>query len=108
MLREAFNIHCVATLYLNNVTDAEAFPVLIRQTHMKIRAACDDGAYDTKRHHDELLRKKIKALIPPRSRAGYCPVEYADRNQAVGRQQLTGTGTRLLTGVQLPKKRCTE
>ncbi|MGL0902274.1 IS5 family transposase, partial [Klebsiella pneumoniae] len=36
-----------ADLSLNNVTDSEAFPGLIRQTHRKIRAASADGAYDT-------------------------------------------------------------
>lgn len=69
-----------ADLSLNNVTDAEAFPGLFRQTHRKIRTVCADGAYDTRRCHDELRRKKIKALIPPRTRAGYWPAEYADRN----------------------------
>ena len=57
-----------ADLSLNNVTDAEAFPGLIRQTH-----------------------RKIKARIPPRTRAGYWPTEYPDRNQAVARQRLTGS-----------------
>ncbi len=33
-----------ADLSLNNVTDSEAFPGLIRQTHRKIRAASADGA----------------------------------------------------------------
>lgn len=80
-----------ADLSMNNVTDAEAFPGLIRKTHRKIRTACADGAYDTRRCHDELRRKKIKALIPPRTRAGYWPAEYADRNQAVARQRLTGS-----------------
>ncbi|CNC48009.1 transposase [Yersinia enterocolitica] len=80
-----------ADLSLHNVTDAEAFPGLIRQTHRKIRVASADGAYDTRRCHDELRRKKIKALIPPRTRAGYWPAEYADRNQAVARQRLTGS-----------------
>ena len=47
-----------ADLSLNNVTDAEAFPGLIRQTHRKIRSAAADGAYDTRRCHDELRRKK--------------------------------------------------
>ncbi len=84
-----FGVAICADLSLNNVTDTEAFPGLIRQTHRKIRAACADGAYDTKRCHDELRRKKIKALIPPRTRAGYWPVEYVDRNQAVARQRLT-------------------
>ena len=59
-----------ADLSLNNVTDAEAFTGLIHQTHRKIRVASSDGAYDTRWCHDELRRKKIKALIPPRTRAG--------------------------------------
>ena len=62
-----------ADLSLNNVTDAEAFPGLIRQTHRKIRSAAADGAYDTRRCHDELRRKKISALIPPRKGAGSWP-----------------------------------
>jgi len=78
-------------LSLNNVTDSEAIPGLIRQTYRKVNVAYADGAYDTKRCHDELRRKKIKALIPPRTQAGYWPVEYADRNQAVARQRLTGS-----------------
>ncbi|WP_400235125.1 transposase, partial [Klebsiella michiganensis] len=45
-----------ADLSLNNVTDSEAFPGLIRQTHRKIRAAAADGAYDTRLCHDELRR----------------------------------------------------
>ncbi len=67
-----------ADLSLNNVTDSEAFPGLIRQTHRKIRSAAADGAYDTRLCHDELRRKKISALIPPRKGAGYWPGEYAD------------------------------
>lgn len=63
-----------ADLSLNNVTDAEAFPGLIRQTHRKIRSAAADGANDTRLCHDELRCKKISALIPPRKGAGYCPV----------------------------------
>ncbi|MBK4313811.1 IS5/IS1182 family transposase, partial [Enterobacter hormaechei] len=51
-------------LSLNNVTDSEAFPGLIRQTHRKIRSAAADGAYDTRLCHDELRHKKISALIP--------------------------------------------
>ncbi|CAI1966823.1 Transposase DDE domain [Serratia proteamaculans] len=42
-----------ADLSLNNVTDAEAFPGLIRQTHRKVKVASADGAYDTKLCHDE-------------------------------------------------------
>ncbi len=83
-----------ADLSLNNVTDSEAFPGLIRQTHRKIRAAAADGAYDTRLCHDELRRKKISALIPPRKGAGYWPGEYADRNRAVANQRLSGSNAR--------------
>ncbi len=83
-----------ADLSLNNVTDAEAFPGLIRQTHRKIRSAEADGAYDTRRCHDELRRKKISALIPPRKGAGYWPGEYADRNRAVANQRLSRSNAR--------------
>ncbi len=54
-----------ADLSLNNVTDSEAFPGLIRQTHRKIRAAAADGAYDTRLCHDELRRKKSARLFLP-------------------------------------------
>ncbi|SAC47617.1 transposase [Enterobacter hormaechei] len=81
-------------LSLNNVTDSEAFPGLIRQTHRKIRSAAADGAYDTRLCHDELRRKKISALIPPRKGAGYWPGEYADRNRAVANQRMTGSNAR--------------
>ncbi len=59
-----------ADLSLNNVTDSEAFPGLIRQTHRKIRAAAADGAYDTRLCHDELRRKKNQRAYssPKRSR----------------------------------------
>ena len=60
-----------ADLSLNNVTDSEAFPGLIRQTH-----------------------RKISALIPPRKGAGYWPGEYADRNRAVANQRLSGSNAR--------------
>jgi hypothetical protein len=83
-----------ADLSLSNITDTEAFPGLIRQTHRKIKVASADGAYDTRVCHDELRRKKIKALIPPRSGARYWPADYADRNQAVANQRLTGDNTR--------------
>ncbi len=83
-----------ADLSRHNVTDSEAFPGLIRQTHRKIRAASADGAYDTRLCHDELRRKKISALIPPRKGAGYWPGEYADRNRAVANQRMTGSNAR--------------
>ncbi|TNC55478.1 transposase, partial [Klebsiella quasipneumoniae] len=83
-----------ADLSLNNVTYAEPFPGLIRQNHIKIRAASADGAYDTRLCHEELRRKKISALIPPRKGAGYWPGEYADSNRAVANQQMTGSNAR--------------
>ncbi len=67
---------------------------LIRQPHRKIRSAAADGAYDTRLCHDELRRKKITALIPPRKGAGYWPAEYADRNRAVANQRLSGSNAR--------------
>ncbi|MGZ0125351.1 IS5 family transposase [Klebsiella pneumoniae subsp. pneumoniae] len=53
-------------------------------------------AVDSKTHecHDELRRKKISALIPPRKGAGYWPGEYADRNRAVANQRMTGSNAR--------------
>lgn len=83
-----------ADLSLNNVTDAEAFPGLIRQTHRKIKSAAADGAHDTRLCHDELRRKKIGAIIPPRKGAGYWLGEYADRNRAVANQRLSGSNAR--------------
>ncbi|MFV2439391.1 IS5/IS1182 family transposase, partial [Escherichia coli] len=44
--------------------------------------------------HDELRRKTIRALIPPRKGAGYWPGEYAGRNRAVANQRLSGSNAR--------------
>lgn len=82
-----------ADLSLKNVTDSEAFPGLIRQIPRKITSATD-GAYDTRLCHNELRRKKISALIPPRKGAGYWPGEYANRNHAVANQRLSGSNAR--------------
>ncbi|GLR09569.1 hypothetical protein GCM10007905_22890 [Mixta theicola] len=41
-----------AYLSLNNVMDSEAFTGLIRQTHIKIRAAAADSTCDTLLCHD--------------------------------------------------------
>lgn len=73
------------------MTDAEAFPGHIRLPHRKVKVASVDGAYGIKLCHDELRRKKNKALIPQQARAGDWPLEYADRNQAVASQRLTGS-----------------
>ncbi|VDL23580.1 Putative transposase (identified by ISEscan HMM) [Escherichia coli] len=69
-----------ADLSLNNVTDSEAFPGLIRQTHRKIRAAAADGL-TIPGSVTMNCAAKISALIPPRKGAGYWPGEYADRNR---------------------------
>lgn len=42
---KTYEIIC-ADLSLNNVTDAEVFPGLIRQMYRKIRLEVVDGAYD--------------------------------------------------------------
>lgn len=64
---ETHEVIC-ADLSLNNVTDVETFPGLIRQTHRKIRRWRGNGLLGA---------------------------------------MLTGNGTRLVTGVQWPKRRCT-
>ncbi len=43
---------------------------------------------------DELRGKKLKALIPPSSGARYWSADYAERNQAVANQRVTGDNTR--------------
>lgn len=71
----------------------KAFTVrrLIESDLNRIISKFQAAHYDTKLCYDELRRKKIRALIPPRKRAGYWPVEYANKNQAVARQRLTGS-----------------
>ncbi|MBS2141104.1 transposase, partial [Escherichia coli] len=77
-----------------NSHGTKAHPGPLPETHKKSRARGGDGAYDTRRCHDELRRKKISALIPPRKVAGYWPGEYADRNRAVANQRLSGSNAR--------------
>ncbi len=79
-----------ADLSLNNVTDSEAFPGLIRQTHRKIRSAAADGAYDTRLCHDELRRKKISALIPPQKVRVTGPVNMQTVILQCANQRMTG------------------
>ena len=102
-----------AELSLNNVTDAEAFPGLIRQTHRKVKAASADGADDTKLCHDELRRKKSRRLS--RREPGRVTGRRSMRTEIKrwpGRglpgAMLTGNGTRLITGGRWPKRPCTE
>ncbi|WP_083764717.1 transposase [Sodalis glossinidius] len=86
----AIEIIC-ADLSLSGTTDAQALPVLINQTHRKIREASADGAYDTRYCHDALLRKKIRPFISPRGGAQYWPDRYHERNYAVANQRLSGS-----------------
>ncbi|NIG62918.1 MAG: IS5/IS1182 family transposase, partial [Serratia symbiotica] len=58
----------------------------------KIKGASPDRAYDRRVSHDKLRRKKIRALIPPRSGARYWAADYADQNQAAVNQFLNGDG----------------
>ncbi|NIG62707.1 MAG: transposase [Serratia symbiotica] len=89
-----------ADLSLSNITNTEAFPVLIHQTYRKIKVASADGAYDRRVCHDKLRSKKIMALIPLRSGASYWSADYAVLNQAVVNQRLSGDNTRrkIITG----------
>lgn len=81
-----------ADLSLNNITDAQALPGLMSQTHRWIKKALADGAYDVRYCHDSLKRKKIKPVIPPHNGADYWPLAmYPERNQAVAHQRLTGS-----------------
>jgi hypothetical protein len=59
-----------ADLSLNNVTDSEAFPGLIRQTHRKIRSAAADGAYDTRLYVTMNcgVRKSARLSLPEKVR----------------------------------------
>ncbi|NIG62454.1 MAG: transposase [Serratia symbiotica] len=60
-----------ADLSLSNITDTEAFKGLIRHSYRKVEVALADGSYDRRVSHDALRRKKIRALMPPRSKARY-------------------------------------
>ena len=48
---------------LNNVTEAEAFPGLVRQIHRKVKVASADGAYDTTLCHEGLRQKNQGAYL---------------------------------------------
>ncbi|NIG62415.1 MAG: transposase [Serratia symbiotica] len=100
---ETHEVIC-ADLSLSNVTDTEAFSGLIRQPYRKVKAASADVVHDRRVNHDELRRKKIRALIPPRSVARYWSADYADRNQAVANQLLTGDNTRTKSMTCYPRR----
>ncbi|HIH9465505.1 transposase [Klebsiella variicola] len=72
------------------VTDAEAFPGSHAADPPKNQVSRCGRRYDSRLCHDELRRKKISALIPPRREARYWPGEYADRNRTIANQRLSG------------------
>ena len=73
-----------------NVTDAEVFPYLLRQTLCKIIEISGDGAYDTRNCHNTIRIKRAVPLIPPREGAAFCEQGHP-RNLAVGCQKLYGS-----------------
>ncbi len=62
-----------ADLSLNNVTDSEAFRSYPADSQ-KNQGSIGRRRLRHRLCHDELRRKKISALIPPRKGAGYWPV----------------------------------
>ncbi|MEP8116657.1 IS5 family transposase [Klebsiella pneumoniae] len=101
-----------ANLSLNNVTDAKPSQVLSSRLTEKSKGQHRQTALTTQLCHDELRRKKISALIPPRKRRGLLASEYADRNRAVANQRLTGSNARWkwttdYSRRSIAKRRCT-
>ena len=48
------------------VTDGEALPNLLKQTHQNILEVSGDGAYEMRACHAAIKVKRTVALIPPR------------------------------------------
>ena len=83
-----------ADLSLNNVTDSEAFPGLIRQTHRKIRGQPRQTGLTTPGSVTmNCAAKKSARLFLPEKEQVTCR-EYADRNRAVANQRLSGSNAR--------------
>jgi hypothetical protein len=77
------------------VTDGEALPGLIRQTHRKSKVASADGAYDTKQCHDELRRKKIKPSPIPTANSRRLLASGICRTKS-GRREASAYGERVI------------
>jgi len=86
---ETHQIVC-AELSLSNVTDGEALPALLKQTHRKIKSISGDGAYDTRLCYEAIKSKKATPIIPPRIGAAYWEHGHP-RNQAVAYQKIYGS-----------------
>ncbi len=79
------NHHIVsAVVSLVSIGDAEVLPTLLRPLRRKISSISADGAYDSKQCYSEVLNKKAKPLIPPRSNAAFWEDGHP-RNDAVKR-----------------------
>ncbi len=61
-------IHAIETTD-NEITDAQAFRPLLNQVKQKIALIGGDGGYDQRSVYNELYRRKIKHVIPPRHSA---------------------------------------
>lgn len=71
-----------AEVSLESVGDNEVMGTLLNPLRRRIEQVSADGAYDTKACHKLLKNKGIKAVIPPRSNAGYWSKGHI-RNEAV-------------------------
>ncbi|AZQ11544.1 IS5 family transposase [Shewanella khirikhana] len=71
-----------AEVSLESVGDNEVMGTLLNPLRRRIEQVSADGAYDTKACHKLLNNKGIKAVIPPRSNAGYWSQGHI-RNEAV-------------------------
>lgn len=91
-IAEDTNTHEIvaAELSLSNVTDAEAFPYLLKQTRRKVIEISGDGAYDTRNCHDAIRIKRAVPLMPQRKGATFWERGYPP-NLAVGCQKLYGS-----------------
>ena len=68
------------------MADSGVLPTLLNPLRRRLHQVSGDGAYDTLECHQLLLKKGIKATIPPRKNAGYWE-EGDPRNEAVTAQK---------------------
>ncbi len=72
------------------MSDSEALPSLLKQTHRRIVAISGDGAYGTRLCYEAIRIKRAKPLIPPREGAAFWEQGHP-RNLTVGCQKLYGS-----------------
>lgn len=94
-------IHCHTTTLASVHDSAELIPLLdqVQQQspEVEVTAVCLDGAYDTQECIDELLRRNIDPIVPPRRDAAPWPEKETvpdgrvyPRNQAIARIKEVG------------------